>query len=115
MYGVGHGRCAGVGYFRSSGDARAASIRHGSGPSTLPLNGAALLVVGHIDASGSDAYNQRLSERRAEAVKHFLVARFKLPEDAVTAVGRGKTQPENTADPFAGENRRAQIVKPDAK
>jgi outer membrane protein OmpA-like peptidoglycan-associated protein len=77
--------------------------------------GAALLVFGHTDASGSDAFNQRLSERRADAVKRFLVARFKLPEDTVTAVGRGETQPKNAADPFAGENRRVQIVKADAK
>jgi outer membrane protein OmpA-like peptidoglycan-associated protein len=80
-----------------------------------PEEKAALLVVGHTDASGSDAFNQRLSERRAEAVKRFLVARNKLPEDTVTAVGRGKTQPKNAADPFAGENRRVQIMKADAK
>jgi outer membrane protein OmpA-like peptidoglycan-associated protein len=77
--------------------------------------GAALLVVGHTDARGSEEYNQRLSERRAEAVKRFLVARFKLPGDTVMAVGHGKTQPKNAADPFAGENRRVQIVKADAK
>ncbi len=77
--------------------------------------GAALIVVGHTDASGGDAFNQRLSERRAEAVKRFLVARNKLPEDTVTAVGRGKTQPKNAADPFASENRRVQIMKADAK
>lgn len=77
--------------------------------------GAALLVVGHTDANGSEEYNQHLSERRAEAVKRFLVARFKLPGDTVMAVGHGKTQPKNAADPFAGENRRVQITKSDAK
>jgi outer membrane protein OmpA-like peptidoglycan-associated protein len=74
------------------------------------LHGAALLVAGHADASGSDAYNQRLSERRADAVKRFLVTRFKVPDDTVIAVGHGKAQPKNTADPYAAENRRAQVA-----
>jgi outer membrane protein OmpA-like peptidoglycan-associated protein len=77
--------------------------------------GAALVVIGHADANGGDAYNQRLSERRANAVKRFLVARFKLPEDTVMAVGRGKAQPKNAADLFAGENRRVQIMKAETK
>jgi outer membrane protein OmpA-like peptidoglycan-associated protein len=72
---------------------------------------APLLVVGHADARGGDDYNQRLSERRAEAVKRFLVARFKLPGDAVMASGRGKMAPKNAADPFAGENRRVEIMR----
>jgi outer membrane protein OmpA-like peptidoglycan-associated protein len=74
------------------------------------LQGAALLVAGHADASGSDAYNQRLSERRADAVKRFLVTRFKVPDDTVIAVGHGKAQPKNAADPYAVENRRAQVA-----
>jgi outer membrane protein OmpA-like peptidoglycan-associated protein len=74
------------------------------------LQGAALLVAGHADASGSDAYNQRLSERRADAVKRFLVTRFKVPDDTVIAVGHGKAQPKNTADPYAAENRRVQVA-----
>jgi outer membrane protein OmpA-like peptidoglycan-associated protein len=74
------------------------------------LKGAALLVAGYTDASGGDAYNQRLSERRASAVKRFLVTRFKMPDDTVVAVGHGKTQPKNAADPYAGENRRVQVA-----
>ena len=72
--------------------------------------GVGLLVAGYTDASGSDAYNQRLSERRAEAVKRFLVGRFKVPDDTVIAVGHGKAEPKNAADPFAGENRRVEIA-----
>jgi len=75
----------------------------------------ALLIAGYTDARGGDEYNQHLSERRADAVKRFLVARYKLPADAVVAVGHGKTQPKNAADPFAAENRRVEITKTDAK
>ena len=74
------------------------------------LKGATLLVAGYTDASGSDAYNQRLSERRAGAVKHFLVTRFNVPDDTVIAVGHGKAQPKNAADPYADENRRVEIA-----
>jgi outer membrane protein OmpA-like peptidoglycan-associated protein len=74
------------------------------------LQGAGLLVAGHADASGSDAYNQRLSERRADAVKRYLVTRFKVPDDTVIAVGHGKAQPKNAADPYAGVNRRVQVA-----
>jgi outer membrane protein OmpA-like peptidoglycan-associated protein len=74
------------------------------------LKGAGLLVAGYTDARGSDAYNQRLSERRAGAVKRFLVTRFNVPDHTVIAVGHGKAQPKNTADPYAGENRRVQVA-----
>jgi outer membrane protein OmpA-like peptidoglycan-associated protein len=72
--------------------------------------GAGLLVAGYTDASGGDAYNQRLSERRAGAVKRFLVTRFNVPDDTVIAVGHGKAQPKNAADPYDGENRRVQVA-----
>jgi outer membrane protein OmpA-like peptidoglycan-associated protein len=72
--------------------------------------GVGLVVAGYPDARGGDEYNRRLSERRADAVKRFLVARFKLREDAVTTVGHGKTQLKNAADPFAAANRRVEII-----
>jgi outer membrane protein OmpA-like peptidoglycan-associated protein len=70
------------------------------------LKGDEFLVAGHTDAKGDDSYNQRLSQRRAEAVKRFLVRKFKIsPKDLVT-VGYGKDQLKNKDDPFAAENRR---------
>jgi outer membrane protein OmpA-like peptidoglycan-associated protein len=77
--------------------------------------GAVLLVAGYTDARGGEAYNQRLSERRAGAVKHFLVEKYKLPDESVIAVGHGKAQPKNASDPYAAENRRVQVVKKEAK
>jgi outer membrane protein OmpA-like peptidoglycan-associated protein len=74
------------------------------------LKGSVFLINGHTDAKGSDQYNQSLSERRAEAVKRLLVEEFKLPADSLIAVGYGKAQLKNKNDPFAGENRRVQVV-----
>jgi outer membrane protein OmpA-like peptidoglycan-associated protein len=71
--------------------------------------GARLVVAGHTDARGSDVFNQRLSERRAAAVKHVLVEKFGLPDETVVAIGHGKAEPKNAADPYASENRRVEI------
>ncbi|MEM6742833.1 MAG: OmpA family protein [Pseudomonadota bacterium] len=68
-------------------------------------------VVGHADATGSDAYNQQLSERRARAVADALsdrgVARARL-----AAIGRGETQPVASNDTERGRarNRRVEIL-----
>ena len=51
-----------------------------------------ILVTGHTDRFGSNEYNQKLSERRANAVKDFLVSRD-IPADRITAQGKGATQP----------------------
>lgn len=51
-----------------------------------------ILVTGHTDRAGSVSYNQRLSERRAEAVKGYLQTKG-LDVGKITAVGKGKSQP----------------------
>ena len=79
------------------------------------LKGAVLLLAGHTDAKGGDAYNQNLSERRADAVRRFLVEKFSLASENLIPIGYGKTQLKNAADPYAGENRRVQIVNTEMK
>ena len=74
------------------------------------LKGATFLIAGHTDAAGDDGYNQSLSERRAEAVKIFLAEQFKLSPDQLLAIGFGRSELKNTANPLAAENRRVQIV-----
>jgi outer membrane protein OmpA-like peptidoglycan-associated protein len=74
------------------------------------LKGASFLIGGHTDAAGSDSYNQSLSERRAEAVKTYLVEQFKLSPDQLLAIGFGMGELKNTANPLSAENRRVQIV-----
>jgi len=57
-------------------------------------------ISGHTDSDGSNAYNQKLSQRRAESVKAWLVARG-ISADRITAVGYGEESPRvanDTAD-----------------
>lgn len=51
-----------------------------------------ITVTGHADRFGSNAYNQKLSERRANAVKEYLVSKD-IPASRITAEGKGETQP----------------------
>jgi OOP family OmpA-OmpF porin len=52
-----------------------------------------IALTGHADRFGSNAYNQKLSERRVNSVKDYLVAKG-IPAGRMTAVGMGETQPE---------------------
>ncbi len=74
------------------------------------LNLESLIAVGHTDSVGSDAYNQRLSERRAAAVKNYLVSKG-VPADQIIASGRGESQPvaSNATRDGRAKNRRVEI------
>jgi outer membrane protein OmpA-like peptidoglycan-associated protein len=74
------------------------------------LKGSVLVLGGYTDAKGSADYNQKLSERRAAAVKKYLVEKLKLPADGLNTVGYGATHLKNADEPFAPENRRVQII-----
>jgi outer membrane protein OmpA-like peptidoglycan-associated protein len=50
-------------------------------------------IAGYTSASGTDAYNQKLSERRANAVKGYLVSEGLIPSDRLSIIGFGKTDP----------------------
>lgn len=68
-------------------------------------------VVGHADSTGTDAYNQALSERRASAVAAYLTSRNVLPARLYVA-GMGERQPIASNDTDAGraQNRRVEII-----
>jgi len=51
-------------------------------------------VEGHTDTRGSNSYNMRLSQARAESVRDFLLAHFELDPDLIEARGYGETRPE---------------------
>jgi outer membrane protein OmpA-like peptidoglycan-associated protein len=82
----------------------------GQALTSVDLKGRTFILAGHTDAKGSDSYNQDLSERRAEAVKRFLTEKYGIELKTLVAVGYGKTKLKNSTDPFAGENRRVQVV-----
>ena len=65
---------------------------------------------GHTDSVGSDAYNQKLSVRRAEAVKAYLVGKG-VDAKRVYTEGKGEKQPVATNKTAAGraQNRRVEI------
>ena len=74
------------------------------------LKGSVVVLGGHTDGKGSAAYNQKLSERRAAAVKKYLVEKLKIPADGINTVGYGANHLKNAGDPFAPENRRVQVL-----
>lgn len=74
------------------------------------MNTEVMVTVGHTDAIGSDAYNQRLSQRRAEAVKAYLVSKG-VNASRVYTEGKGEAQPvaDNTSAEGRARNRRVTV------
>lgn len=74
------------------------------------INVEVIIAVGHTDSIGSDAYNQKLSIRRAEAVKAYIVSKG-LEPNRVYAEGKGEKQPVASNKSKAGraKNRRVEI------
>lgn len=67
-------------------------------------------VEGHTDASGSDAYNQALSEKRARAVAEYLVVKHRIAGSRIQAAGMGEGHPL-TGNAFDKANRRVQFAR----
>lgn len=74
------------------------------------LAGFSFRVEGHADARGDAAANQRLSQLRAEAVMAYLTSKHGVLPERLTAVGKGASEPLNTARVDAPENRRVTII-----
>jgi OOP family OmpA-OmpF porin len=73
-------------------------------------NVVSIKVIGHTDSRGSDAYNQKLSERRAASVATFLISQG-LPSEKISTQGMGESQPvaDNTTDEGRAKNRRVEL------
>jgi outer membrane protein OmpA-like peptidoglycan-associated protein len=68
-----------------------------------------LIIEGHTDAKGGDAYNLKLSVRRAVAVKRYFAQHHNIAANKLKAVGKGRAEPLNGVNPLAPENRRVQF------
>ncbi len=69
-----------------------------------------VVATGHTDSTGTKAYNQRLSERRAQAVKHYLAGKG-VPRQSIFTDGKGELQPAISNATRAGraQNRRVEV------
>lgn len=74
------------------------------------LAGDTFLIAGHSDGKGSADYNVDLSQKRAEAVRLYLIRKFGIGPERLIATGMGAKHLKNVTDPRAAENRRVQIV-----
>ncbi len=79
------------------------------------LKGSTFVVAGHTDAAGGEAYNQDLSERRADSIKRYLVDKYSIPASDLVTVGYGKSKLKDPSQPMAEVNRRVQVVNMENK
>jgi outer membrane protein OmpA-like peptidoglycan-associated protein len=79
------------------------------------LRGSTFVVAGHTDAAGTDAYNQDLSERRADAIRRYLVDKYKISANDLVTVGYGKSKLKDAGRPLSAANRRVQVVNMENK
>ena len=71
-----------------------------------------VMVAGHTDRDGTVEYNQKLSEKRANAVRDYLIANYGIEGKRLFAKGFGKLQPvaDNTTKDGRYKNRRVEII-----
>ena len=87
----------------------------GKALSSPDLKGSTFVVAGHTDAIGGEAYNQELSERRADTIKKYLTEQYGIVGSNLVTVGYGKTKPKDANAPMDPTNRRVQVVNMDTK
>ena len=71
-----------------------------------------ILIAGHTDNRGDAQYNLQLSQRRAEAVRQYLIDHFNIDANKLVAKGYGETQPiaDNATEAGRQKNRRVEVV-----
>jgi outer membrane protein OmpA-like peptidoglycan-associated protein len=103
----------------NSADIRASSMpavqELGKALSNASLKGSTFVVAGHTDAIGGEAYNQDLSERRADTIKRYLADKYGINGTDLVTVGYGKSKPKDPNAPMDPVNRRVQVVNMDTK
>ena len=69
-----------------------------------------LQLVGHTSAEGDAAFNQKLSEDRAQAAVDFMISHGGIDPSRLEAIGKGSSEPKNPENPTAPENRRTEVI-----
>ena len=87
----------------------------GKALSTPELKGSTFVVAGHTDAIGGDAFNQDLSERRADTIKRYLADKYGIASADLVTVGYGKSKLKDPSAPTSAVNRRVQVVHLNSK
>ena len=87
----------------------------GKALSNPSLRGSTFVVAGHTDGVGGDTFNQELSERRADAIKTYLVQKYGINRSDLVTVGYGKTKLKDAQNPTDPLNRRVQVVNMETK
>jgi outer membrane protein OmpA-like peptidoglycan-associated protein len=82
----------------------------GKALSNPALKGSTFVVAGHTDAIGGEAFNQDLSERRADTIKRYLTEKYGIAGADLVTVGYGKTKLKDPSAPTSPVNRRVQVV-----
>jgi outer membrane protein OmpA-like peptidoglycan-associated protein len=79
--------------------------------SAIKSDDRSVVIYGHTDSQGSDTFNQQLSQRRADAVRQYLISQG-MPADRIRAEGIGEAQPiaDNGTAEGRANNRRVEIV-----
>lgn len=72
-----------------------------------------IIIEGYTDAIGSDAYNLRLSKKRAQVVRNYLIKHYDIAPQKLHAVGRGEDNPiaSNDSEDGRSKNRRVEFKK----
>jgi outer membrane protein OmpA-like peptidoglycan-associated protein len=87
----------------------------GEALSDASLKGSTFVVEGHTDAVGGEAFNQDLSERRADSIKRYLTEKYGIAGANLVTVGYGKDRPKDPNAPMDPINRRVQVINLDTK
>ena len=77
-------------------------------------NVTSVIVTGHTDRLGTQAYNQKLSEKRAEAVQAYLISKG-VKADLIDTMGAGKTQPIKSCDDKLGRKKLIECLAPNRR
>jgi len=74
-----------------------------------------VVITGHTDRLGSDAYNMRLSQRRAEAVQRYLLDRQAVDASRVEVVARGESEPVVACEGIRGKQKLVACLAPNRR